>query len=127
MQKTSINKIRLRTDRNGVLEEHIRIKIWQQEKNPDTKMYTIRTEDYIVRNKGEEFESLELYRDNYGNDQIKLYYVSYEDYELQKEQLLMVFSTDLVGSELDDFLLLKKLEINLMTDPIYGLTGDDWE
>lgn len=126
MEKTSINKIRLRTDRNGVLEEHIRIKIWQQEKNPDTKTYTIRTEDYVVRNLGTELESLELYKDNYGNDQIKLYHISYEDYELQKEQLLMIYPSELTGSELDDYLLLKKLEINLMVDPIYGLTGDDW-
>lgn len=127
MYKTSINKIYLKRDRNGVLEEHIRIKIWQHEKNPNTRMYTIKTEDYIVRNLGTENESMELYKDNYGNDQVKLYHISYEDYEAQKEQLLLIFPTDLVGGELDDFLLLKKLEINLLTDPIYGLTGEDWE
>jgi hypothetical protein len=109
MQKTSINKVTLRRDRNGVIEEHIRIKIWQKEKNPETKLYTIIAEDYIVRNLGTEEESLELNKDNYGNDQIKLYYISYDDYEAEKEYLLDLYPSDLTGSELDDFLLLKKL------------------
>ncbi len=126
MQKTSTKKVLLRQDRNGRIEEHIRIKIWQDKKDPDLKVYTIKTADYIVRDLGAENESLELNKDNYGNEQIKSYQVTYEDYETQKADLLLIFSTELTGSELDDYLLLKKLEISLNENPVYGLTGEEW-
>jgi hypothetical protein len=127
MYKTSTRKVLLCTDREGRIEEFVRVKIWQAEKNPDTKKYRIDTADFIVRNLGTENESLETIKNRFGFEQTKSYYTSYEDYESEKEQLLLMFSTDLTGSELDDYLLLKKLEMSLMLNPIYELTGDEWE
>ncbi len=126
MQKTSTRKVLLCIDREGSIEEYIQVKIWQDKKDPDSRVYTIKTEDFIVRNLGESNESREQIKNRYGNSQEKSYYISYDEYDAEKEQLLLIFSTDLEGSELDDFLLLKKLEMSLMLNPIYGLTGDEW-
>ncbi len=127
MHKTTKEKLFLRRDRDGKIEEHIRIKIWQEKKDPDTKMYTIKSADFIVRNLGTDNESMEQNVDIYNNPIEKSYYTSYDDYENEKSILLELYPTDLTGGELDDYLLLKKLEINLDIDPVYGLSGEDWE
>ena len=131
MQKTSTRKVILKRDRNGVIEEHLRIKIWHGEKNPDTRICTVHTADFIVRNFGEENESLEENTDNFGKIQKKDYFTTYEDYEIEKAQLLAMFQEEitqlgLTGTELDDYLLLKKLEVSLEVNPAYGLAGNEW-
>jgi len=127
MKVQSTRKVMLVNDREGLLEEFIQIKITQEKKDDETKSYIFRTEDSIVYNKGTENESTTPLNNRYGQPQAKLYYKTYDEYDAEKQALLEAYPSELEGSELDDYLLLCALKYNLEINPIYGLTGAEWE
>lgn len=119
-------------DREGIVEEFLQIQINIEKKDTDNKVYFVKTADFILRNKGTESEVLEPVKNRFGANQEKQYTRTYAEYDAQREQLLAYYQDEvdvleLVGSELDDFLLKKALMFSLDTDPIYGLAGNEWE
>lgn len=121
MKAISKTKAILVNDREGKLEEFIQIEIKQTNRNAETKEYTFETTDSLVLNKGTEFESYQIHKNRHGQEQIKSYTKSYEEYDAQKEMLLKAYPSELIGSELDDYLLLCALLYNLQIDPIYDV------
>jgi len=121
MKVISKTKAILVNDREGKLEEFIQIEIKQTNRDAELKEYTFETIDSLILNKGLENESVQIHKNRHGQEQIKTYVKSYEDYDSQKELLLKAYQSDLIGSELDDYLLLCALMYNLQIDPIYGV------
>lgn len=126
MKLTTTRKVVLLRDREGIVEEHVRININVAEKDDVNKIYKIKTFDSMVFNKGTEAESTTPVLNRYGQPQQKEYVKTYAEYDAQKAQLLQAFPSDLLGSELDDYLLLQGLKVNLMNDPVY-VDGNEWE
>ena len=121
MKVISKTKAVLVNDREGTLEEFIQIEIKQTNRNAELKEYTFETTDTLVLNYGTENESYQVHKNRHGQEQIKTYTKSYEEYDAQKELLLGAYPSDLKGSELDDYLLLCALLYNLKSDSIYGV------
>ena len=121
MKVISKTKAILVNDREGKLEEFIQIEIKQTNRDAERKEYTFETIDSLIMDKGTDFESIKIHKNRHGRDQIKPYTLSYEEYDMQKELLLKAYPSDLIGSELDDYLLLCALMYNLQIDPIYGV------
>jgi hypothetical protein len=126
MQLTTAVKVLICTDREGEQWEHLRININVTKKDDVSKVYTIKTFDSIVLNKGSDSESTTPKLNRYGQIQEKEYYKTYEEYDAEREALLLAFPSDLTGSELDDYLLQKGLWVNLQNDPVY-VEGTQWE
>lgn len=131
MQVTSKVKVALIQDREGIIEEKVRIKIWIDKKDDVEKKYTVKTQDFIYRQiedeDGHTTDSEQPLINRYAQPQEKTYFKTYEEYDSQRAGLLEMFPSDLTGSELDDYLLLCGLKVSLAQIPIYGLTGNDWE
>lgn len=127
MKVTSTKKVILIQDREGVVEEFIQIAINVERKDDVAKIYHVKTADFMLLNKGTENEAIQVLINRHGNAQEKSYEYPYAVYDGQKTALSQMFPTDLTGSELDDYLLLMALKVNLTTEPVYGLTGEDWE
>ena len=121
MKVISTQKALLINDREGLLEEFIQIDIKQTNKDDVPKTYTFQTVDSIILNKDEENESTQVFINRHGQPQVKTYTKTYEEYDEQKEILKQMFPSELVGSELDDYLLQMGLLYNLSIDPIYGV------
>jgi len=126
MQLTTTTKVPICTDREGIQEGYIRININVDKKDDISKTYTIKTFDSIVLNKGLENESTTPKLNRYGQPQEKNYIKTYEQFDSEKEDLKEQFPSELIGSELDDYLLQKGLWVSLQNDPIY-VYGDQWE
>jgi hypothetical protein len=121
MKAISTQKVLLINDREGLLEEFIQIDITIDKKDDVAKTYTFKTVDSLVLNKGLENESTQVFKNRHGVEQIKFYTKTYEEYDTQKELLKQAYPSELVGSELDDYLLLCGLLYNLEIDPVYGV------
>jgi len=117
MKVISKNKVLLHNDRDGKVEEYVQIEIIQKEKN--NGIYRFETIDSMVLNYGEENESYQPVISRNGQPQIKSYIRTYAEIDAQKVALLQLYPTDLVGSELDDWLLQCGLLFNLENEPIY--------
>lgn len=121
MKAISKSKVVLHNDREGKLEEFIQIEITIDGKDSVNKTYSIKTVDSVVFNKGEENESSTIFKNRYGQDQVKYYTKSYEEYDAEREILKQMYPTELTGSEKDDYLLQMALLANLVQDPIYDV------
>lgn len=121
MKVISKTKTILVNDREGKLEEFIQIEINQTYRDPERKEYTFETIDSLIFEPKTENESAQVHKNRHGEAQIKSYTKSYEEYDSQKELLLKAYPSELIGSELDDYLLLCALMYNLQIDPIYGV------
>jgi len=126
MQLTTTIKVLICTDREGEQWEHLRININVTKKDDVSKIYTLKTFDSIVLNEGTEFESTTPKLNRYGQVQEKEYYKTYAEFDDQKAGLLVAFPSDLIGSDLDDYLLQKGLWVNLQSDPVY-VNGSQWK
>jgi len=121
MKVITVEKVFLCQDREGKVIEHVQIDFKLINKDDVNKTYTFEAVDSIVYDKGLETESVAVLRNRHGEIQTKTYQKTYEEYDQQKEVLLSLYGeeTTLVGSELDDFLLLKGLMYNLVSDNVY--------
>ena len=108
-------------DREGKLEEYLQIEITIEKKDDVNKVYQIKTVDSVVFNKGTSEESTTVFKNRYGQDQIKFYSKPYADYDADREILNSLYPTTLTGSEKDDYLLQMALLQNLINDPIYDV------
>lgn len=122
MKVRSKIEVLIQKDRTSELKGMIEIEIKQTKKDDANQTYTFETRDWVV-NGITRTPILQL-----GNkSQQKIYTKTYAEYDGQKEQLSLAYPSVLTGSALDDYLLQMGLLYNLSIDPIYGLTGNDWE
>jgi hypothetical protein len=121
MRAITTEKVFLCQDREGKVIEHVQIDLQVTNKDDVNKTYTLQAVDSIVYDKGLETESVAILRNRHGDIQVKTYQKTYQEYDEQKEVLLSIYGeeTTLIGSELDDFLLLKGLLYNLVSDNVY--------
>lgn len=121
MKVITKEKVFLCNDREGKVVEHVQIDFKLVSKDDVNKTYTFEAVDCIVYDKGLETESVAILRNRHGNIQVKQYVKTYDEYDQQKEVLLSLYGeeTTLTGSELDDFLMLKGLLYNLVSDNVY--------
>ena len=123
-----ISTVEVTIQRDSVSEKkgHIEIEIRQTDKDDVAKIFTFTTNDILVIDKDTEFENrVPLYQLN--GLQAKRYTKTYAEYYAQKEQLSQMFPTDLPEGENDDYWLQMGLLYSLEIDPIYGLTGAQWQ
>lgn len=122
MKVISTDRVVLCHDREGKLEEFVQIEITIEKKDDVSKTYQIKTVDSVVYNRDTENESTTVFKNRYGQDQIKFYTKPYSEYDSEREILATMFPTELTGSEKDDYLLQMALLVNLQQDPIYNVT-----
>jgi len=127
MKVRSTVDVLIKRDRTGILEGKIEIEIVQTHKDDANKLYSFQTSDKLIVIDSEGNETYHPILGISTNSQSKTYTKSYADYDTQKAQLAQMFPTELTGSEAEDYWLQMGLLYNLTIDPIYGLTGDQWQ
>lgn len=115
-------------DRDGSLVGKVRIYIKIGQRDPLSQTISIDTKDVRVDENGEEFPIFTREQ----NVQEKTYNYTYSEYDTQKAQLAEFYAQEIAdlqlsGSQIDDYLLLKGLLISLTQNPIYGLTGEQYQ
>lgn len=121
MRVITTEKVFLCNDREGKVIEHVQIDFKLVSKDDVNKTYTFEAVDSIVYDKGLETESVAILRNRHGDIQVKQYVKTYQEYDEQKAVLESIYGeeTDLTGSEREDFLMLKALLYNLVSDNVY--------
>lgn len=127
MRVVSTVNVTTTTDREGSVSGRVAIDIWVGRKDDLGKEYHIWTRDVLITDYGLETQSEQAVYNRTGGVQSKEYIKTYLEYDTQKEQLEVYYPTELTGSEKDDWLLQSGLLYNLSLEPIYGLTGAQWE
>lgn len=142
----STKEVTVLHDREGEVKGFIRIGIKISDRDTQNKELKIFTKDTRVIKGlvdildeegvkiGEEIQELDEFPifNRAQKAQEKTYSKSYEEYNAQKAALSTMYADEIAeleleGLELEDFLLIKALMISLTVDPIYGLTGADFE
>jgi len=127
MRVISTTDVTTMTDRTGSNTGRIAIDIWVDRKDDDGKEYHIWTRDILILDYGLETQrETPIYKIENGSTQRKEYIKTYAEYDSTRVQLDAAYPTELTGSEKEDWLLQSSLLASLSTDPIYGLTGAQW-
>lgn len=116
ISKTPIN---LQLDRNG---QHIHFIEMEVIYTSDSKnnIYNFTAKDYAVYNKDTPNESRRLLNDFDGNPVIKKYTRTYEEFDQMLEYLKNKYPSELTGTNLQDYLVLKGSIEQLEADTVYN-------
>lgn len=126
MKLISTEKVNLQTDRDGIYEEYVLIDI-QVIKDTQNKKYDFIVRDFVLLNKGEEFESTKALFDRNGAPVCKQYSRTYEEFDQQTSFLSTIFPNEnnLLHSEYEDYIMMKGFLFQLEQSPIYGVEFEE--